>query len=442
MQLNIYTLIFAIIIDRCQSFQFYYGFQKELSIQIRKRSIVRLSNYDYDQDEITYRTRYEGDQLRLQSFIPQAERYSTSDWWHNLKNIRSSRLLTRLKGIISFNMIWSTFVYVAYVYSKGKDWFKVFNAGTGGHSLLGGALGLLLVFRTNSAYDRFWEGRKIWERLLSSLRDLGRMTAVYSDVVQTSRLTRILHLLCAFPIVLQEHTQGRCQSDRLRGLLTHFEIEQINRVTNRPYYIVNLLSMEIRNIPNSVFFTNRERLALCKYVDDISRSIGCCERIVQTPVPLTYARHTCRFLSLWMLTLPLCTVRDLGWLIVPFSVGMTWSLFGIQEIGMTIEEPFKSSLNLEVFATTIRSDLSDMLHISGVRLNPDLVESPALAYEAPVYRSMVPLSQLIAQPEPIGQPSSEPMSLSNSSSFTPLNCIKSTSNSSESLQYNNSIFKM
>lgn len=68
------------------------------------------------------------------------------------------------------------------------------------HFLPGSALGLLLVFRTNTAYNRFWEGRRIWEKILNSLRDLGRMTVLYGDVIQPARVERILHLLCAFPL--------------------------------------------------------------------------------------------------------------------------------------------------------------------------------------------------------------------------------------------------
>ena len=67
-------------------------------------------------------------------------------------------------------------------------------------SLSGSALGLLLVFRTNTAYNRFWEGRRIWERILNSLRDLGRMTVLYGDVIKSARVEKILHLLCAYPL--------------------------------------------------------------------------------------------------------------------------------------------------------------------------------------------------------------------------------------------------
>jgi predicted membrane chloride channel (bestrophin family) len=67
-----------------------------------------------------------------------------------------------------------------------------------------------------------------------------------------------------------------------------------------------------------------------------SQAIGACERLVQTPVPLTYARHTSRFLSIWCLTLPLALVGDFGFYTVPVMAVVTWALFGIQEIGKCV----------------------------------------------------------------------------------------------------------
>jgi predicted membrane chloride channel (bestrophin family) len=85
---------------------------------------------------------------------------------------------------------------------------------------------------------------------------------------------------------------------------------------------------------------------MMKHIDDLSATIGSCERIVQTPVPLTYARHTSRFLSLFCLSMPIALVGELHAYIIPFVSFVAWSLFGIQEIGMMIEEPFQRALNL------------------------------------------------------------------------------------------------
>lgn len=220
---------------------------------------------------------------------------------------------------------------------------------------------------------------------MSSLRDLGRMTVVYSDVMSVTQVERILHLLVAFPVVLQEYVQGFRQTALLHGLMSDDEIRDIDRVTNRPYFIINRLAKEVRSIPDSAQFTSRERERLFKFVDDISRSIGQCERIVQTPVPLTYARHTSRFLALWCISLPPFLVTEFGWYVVPFSALVSWALFGIQEIGMMIEEPFQRALKLEVFANTIRRDLSELLHVTGASPVPLVVDSPELKYEQPAY---------------------------------------------------------
>jgi ion channel-forming bestrophin family protein len=265
------------------------------------------------------------------------------------------------------------------------------------HALLGSALGLLLVFRTNSAYNRFWEGRKIWERILTSLRDLGRTTMIYSDIAKSARVERIFHLLCAFPLILQEHVQGFRHPSQLTSLLSLPEIRELDRVTNRPYYILNKISKEIRLIPECPEFSSRERQMMQKYVDDLSRSLGAAERIVQTPVPLTYARHTSRFLSLFCLTAPIALVGELGAYVVPFVTMVAWALFGIQEIGLMIEEPFQRALRLEVFANTIRRDLSDLLHVTNA--NPTThhlrIDSEALGYEVPFSCRLDAVSKLL-----------------------------------------------
>ncbi len=275
------------------------------------------------------------------------------------------------------NFTWSCIIFSLFKF------FKFSSPGSRCHSLLGGALGLLLVFRTNTAYNRFWEGRRIWEKILTHLRDVGRMAIVYSDVMTVSQVERILKLLCAFPIVLQEHVQGFSAPNLLNDYLSEADKQCIDRVTNRPFFILNKISKEIRWIPESPSFTSRERLAMAKHIDDLSSTIGACERIVQTPVPLTYARHTSRFLSLFCLSMPIALVGELGAYVVPFVSFVAWSLFGIQEIGMMIEEPFQRALKLEVFANTIRRDLSDLLHVSGVSANPISISDPALGYEVP-----------------------------------------------------------
>jgi predicted membrane chloride channel (bestrophin family) len=261
--------------------------------------------------------------------------------------------------------------------------------------LLGSALGLLLVFRTNTAYNRFWEGRKLWEHVLNNSRDLARFIMLYSESISSAKIERMFHLICAFPLVLQEHVQGFRHPNALVELLTPNDLNAMDKVTNRPYFITNILAKEIRKIEDSPTFSSRERQVMQKFIENLTKSIGSCERIVQTPVPLTYARHTSRFLSLFCFTAPIALVGELGIFIVPFVTMTAWSLFGILEIGMIIEEPFQRALKLEVFANTIRRDISDLLHITSISNRPLNIQSPALGYEVPFFCRIDSIGKLI-----------------------------------------------
>lgn len=132
---------------------------------------------------------------------------------------------------------------------------------------------------------------------------------------------------------------------------------KVARSTNRPLWICDRLSLEISKIPYTNSFTSRERLTLLKSVDDLASTVGQCERIRQTAVPLNYARHALRSLSLWLLTLPFCMVKDLGLLTGPATAAMSWILFGVYQIGYSIEDPFKKSLRLSILCDAIRHDV-------------------------------------------------------------------------------------
>ncbi|CAE8655170.1 unnamed protein product, partial [Polarella glacialis] len=103
-------------------------------------------------------------------------------------------------------------------------------------------------------------------------------------------------------------------------------------------------------------------------------------RLVQTPVPLSYVRHTSRFLSLFMLTLPWALVEQLGFLIVPVTCFASWALFGIFEIGLVIEDPFKGVLKVEVIAKTLEQDIEETLRCLGAL---DLIAAGALGVDPP-----------------------------------------------------------
>jgi len=169
----------------------------------------------------------------------------------------------------------------------------------------------------------------------------------------------------------------------LRGASSHLlgeaERASLARTRNKPLHACNLIAQQIGSVDETpldptgrtLTFSSRERLAMLSQVADLSDCIGACERIVQTPVPLHYARHTSRLATLFVFTLPLVLTAEMGLLTVPCMAIICWALFGIQEIGLIIEEPFGKMLELDSICKSIQSDIRETLPWVGSSLTVD-----------------------------------------------------------------------
>lgn len=333
-------------------------------------------------------------------------RYSASDWWHNIRSLPNSGILREIRGPLGWITAWSTVVSLVHRLLIVSDvtWRKQLAShmclGTSPHSLIASSIGLLLVFRTNSAYQKFLEGRKIWEQLLSTSRDLTRITSVYEREIGVQRKHRVQRLLAALPYLLHHHIQPRCldhhQCEALRDTDHALALNEprpiegqarnkernphtrecwVDRRTlpwcllpdsvlgkcavshNRPLWIIDRLSLEVAHVKYTDNFTSRERLDLLKHIGTLSACVGKCERIQQTAVPLNYARHALRSLTLWCFTLPFGLVKDLGLLTGPVTAVVAWLMFGVYQIGHTIEDPFQGSLRLTDMCNAIYRDV-------------------------------------------------------------------------------------
>ncbi|CAN0158157.1 unnamed protein product, partial [Phaeothamnion confervicola] len=104
-------------------------------------------------------------------------RYSNRDWWDNVINLPKSRLLEKIRGHLAFNTAWAAAVSLAHALTPSHV-FDDLHVSTVPHTTMAGALSLLLVFRTNAAYDRFWEARKVWGSVTNTARNAARLSAV------------------------------------------------------------------------------------------------------------------------------------------------------------------------------------------------------------------------------------------------------------------------
>lgn len=325
-----------------------------------------------------------------------------------MKTLPQSTVLKEIRNPVLMVTAWSTFISVMHhlLLRCGKSAAAAkMCISASPHSFLVSALGLLLVFRTNSAYQRFAEGRLIWERIHSTSRNLCRFLSLYENEITPKSRAKVRNLLAAFPYLLRHHIRPKClnDSEALRqsgnGLLLHEPplpkietrhegdklasgidtkssrhcwvdkteapwslfgektLQYLAVTQNRPLWACDRMAKELVAVPYGPNFTSRERLALLGHVEKLTNAIGECERIHQTAVPVNYARHSLRSLTIWLFTLPFAVIKDLGLLAGPTMGLVAWLLFGVYQIGYSIENPFQGSIRLSILCDAIRKDV-------------------------------------------------------------------------------------
>jgi predicted membrane chloride channel (bestrophin family) len=207
------------------------------------------------------------------------------------------------------------------------------------------ALSLLLVFRTNTAYFRWNEARTLWGGIVNTTRNLQRQSNFFfakADAHLREQLTREVAL---FGKALRSFLRGPEDDDTFWveaiNLVGRDTAEAIMASKNRQTFACNLISA-------TIWRANLNPLDRSRMDDNVNKLVdllGACERIFRSPIPLVYTRHTARFLTFFMALLPLALWESMGgswnhWTTIPTTALLAIFLFGIEELGIQIEEPF------------------------------------------------------------------------------------------------------
>jgi putative membrane protein len=230
-------------------------------------------------------------------------------------------------------------------------------------------LGLLLVFRTNTAYERFWEGRKLWGTLVNTLRNLARQIWVNVDEKEPKDVLEkkeILRLLIAFAVALKLHLRQEQINEELAELISPSQYEKLQKMNNPPIEISFWISDYLNHQWERGCLDIYQLTAMNELVNIIIDVLGGCERILRTPIPLAYAIHLKHLLLLYCLLLPLEMVKNFGWGL-GFVMGIiSFTLFGIEAIGIEIENPFgrdPNDLLLDTICNTIKRNINDLISL-------------------------------------------------------------------------------
>ncbi|WIA10104.1 hypothetical protein OEZ85_010311 [Tetradesmus obliquus] len=211
------------------------------------------------------------------------------------------------------------------------------------------ALSLLLVFRTNSSYQRFKDARKMWGNIINRSRDIARQGSQWL-AAEPQLSAALCRWTVAFPIALMASVREDVSMDEaLQPVLLPDELQLLKQQQHAGTAVLQAMGQCVRL---SATAKDIEKLRIDESISVLQDMMGGCERIFRTPIPLSYTRHTSRFLMCWLTLLPFCVADSMGWATVPITCGMAFFLFGIEEIGVQIEEPF-GILALEAFCNTI-----------------------------------------------------------------------------------------
>jgi ion channel-forming bestrophin family protein len=230
-------------------------------------------------------------------------------------------------------------------------------------------LGLLLVFRTNTAYERFWEGRKAWGSIVNNIRNLSRLIWVAIHEFENGHRyekEQTLKLLVAFAVATKLHLRSQAVDDRLEKLVSPLQFSKLQTMNNPPleiiFWVSDYLQSKHEQGQISLYQMNELQTILNGLVD----TLGACERILRTPMPLAYAIHLKQLLLLYCLLLPFQVVDELRWWTAPAVALVSFTLFGIEAIGVEIENPFGTDPNdlpLDTICNTIERNIDDLIRI-------------------------------------------------------------------------------
>lgn len=228
-------------------------------------------------------------------------------------------------------------------------------------------LGLLLVFRTNTAYERFLEGRKSWGSIVVNSRNLARQIRVAiteREPIDTENKAKTLRLLGAFAIATMLHLRKELIKNELDELLTPSQVVKLKSVKTPPLELALWIGDYLQKQQQQGCLSIYQLTAMNCLLDEMVKGMTTCERIRNTPMPLAYAIHLKQLMLIYCLSLPFQVVNELSWWTAPSVALISFALLGIEEIGIEIENPFghdPNDLPLEKICDTIVDNVEDLI---------------------------------------------------------------------------------
>lgn len=288
--------------------------------------------------------------------------YNPKTWFNLIFHSYSRQVLKTLLPALLFMGAFSLavcYIILDYLDLGGK---KVDGA-TAVHSLLGVVLGLFLVFRTNSAYDRWWEGRRLWGALVNSTRNFAMKLNAYLSKENHEDREWFAKMIANFVFAMKESLRKGVQLSELESVDDKF-IESLKDIKHKPNRISALMYEKVNQLYINKQITGDHLINLDKELKDFIDYIGACERIRNTPIPYSYTMYIKKFIFIYIITLPFGFVTAFGYFTVATVLLISFVLLSVELIAEEIEDPFGRDINdlpTDDLSVKIRDNVREIL---------------------------------------------------------------------------------
>lgn len=265
--------------------------------------------------------------------------YNPKDWIIFIFKIHKSETFRQL-----FPMMVFIGVYTALISFLELNFFQVDDKSpvkniTMMHTTVGFVLSLLLAYRTNTAYDRWWEGRKLWGSLVNNSRNLAlKLSSILKDDADKKYFRK---LIPSYASILAKHLADEEVS---KELFEDFNII-IDNNKHKPNQVAKMLFNKINQLYENKQISGEQLLFLNPELMAFTDVCGACERIKNTPIPYSYSAFIKKFIFIYVMTLPIGFVLALNYYAVPVVVFIFYVLASLELIAEEIEEPFGGDAN-------------------------------------------------------------------------------------------------
>lgn len=284
--------------------------------------------------------------------------YNPKDWITFIFRFHKADTFRQLLPMMFFIGLYSGVVgYLEVEYLNLPEKSYVRNLGAM-HGMLGFVISLLLVFRTNTAYDRWWEGRKMWGSLVNNSRNFAlKLSAILKDEHDRAYFRKTIS---SYASILNKHLKNE-----ETGLILFEGLDlKIDHEKHRPNQVAKMMFEKINDLYTSGKITGDQLIILNAEIQSFTDICGACERIKNTPIPYSYSAFLKKFIFFYVMTLPFGYAFTLGYYVVPVVVFIFYVLASLELIAEEIEDPFgddENDLPTKKIAENIKRHVEEIL---------------------------------------------------------------------------------